>query len=276
MHEADLRLHLADQTKLPIGLVDLRAFQAGNVSQEFRVQADAGTAAVFLDGLNAKMLHQAGKLVCDLNETSHPLFTIGSSGLTTSLIAHWRDTGRITAGITTVSGSPVNQILVVSGSCSADTARQIVWAERHGYACAELDAAALASGDSQAMRIALRLALNHLQSGRDTVLYTALGMPSGATHDKELGVALGRLLREAVLESGVRRVVLCGGDTSSHAVQQLDLTALTFAGALAPGAPLCRAHAEPSTGLDGLELVLKGGQMGPDDFFRIARQGKAE
>jgi uncharacterized protein YgbK (DUF1537 family) len=105
------------------------------------------------------------------------------------------------------------------------------------------------------------------------VLYTALGTPAGLTHDKELGRALGHLLHALVQRTGVRRVVLCGGDTSSHAVQQLDLTALTFAGTLAPGAPLCRAHAEGATGLDGLELVLKGGQIGPEDFFRIARNG---
>ena len=79
------------------------------------------------------------------------------------------------------------------------------------------------------------LALQPLRSGRDTVLYTALGTPTGSTHDKELGLALGRLLLALVQQTGVRRVVLCGGDTSSHAVQQLDLTALTFAGTLAPG-----------------------------------------
>ncbi len=76
-----------------------------------------------------------------------------------------------------------------------------------------------------------------------------------------------------VQQTGIRRVVLCGGDTSSHAVQQLNLTALTFAGPLAPGAPLCRAHA--AGGLDGLELVLKGGQIGPEDFFGIARRGSS-
>ena len=105
--------------------------------------------------------------------------------------------------------------------------------------------------------------------------YTSLGALAGATHGEELGAALGRLLLALVQQTGVRRIVLCGGDTSSHALQQLNLTALTFAGRLAPGAPLCRAHAEESSGLDGLELVLKGGQIGPEDFFKIARQAKA-
>jgi uncharacterized protein YgbK (DUF1537 family) len=35
---------------------------------------------------------------------------------------------------------------------------------------------------------------------------------------------------------------------------------------LAPGAALCRAHA-PGSPLDGLELMLKGGQMGGIDLF---------
>jgi uncharacterized protein YgbK (DUF1537 family) len=273
MHEADLRLHLAKQTTLPIGLIDLRSFQAGDAEEQFRQHAEGGIGALFLDGVDAAMLQQAGKLIWGLTKTSQPLFTIGSSGVTASLIAHWRSTRVIAAEPPSVTATIADQILVISGSCSAVTAGQILWAKQHGFACLELNATALANGGSQSVETAIGLALQPLRSGRDTVLYTALGAPTGSTHDKELGLALGRLLLALVQQTGVRRVVLCGGDTSSHAVQQLDLTALTFAGRLAPGAPLCRAHAEETTGLDGLELVLKGGQIGPEDFFRIARDG---
>jgi uncharacterized protein YgbK (DUF1537 family) len=273
MDEADLRLHLARQTNLAIGLVDLRAFQSGNAREQFRLQADGGAAAVLLDGVDAVMLQEAGQVIWGLAEASRPLFTVGSSGVTASLIAHWRSTGVIAAEPPSVTSTKADQILVISGSCSAVTAGQILWAKRQGLACLELDAEALARGGPGAVNAATELALQLLRSGRDTVLYTALGTPTGLTHDKELGLALGRLMLSLVQQTGVRRVVLCGGDTSSHAVQQLGLTALTFAGTLAPGAPLCRAHAEEKTGLDGLELVLKGGQIGPEDFFGIARYG---
>jgi 3-oxoisoapionate kinase len=273
MDEADLRLHLAKQTNLAVGLVDVRAFQAGNAEEQFRQQAEGGAAVVLLDGVDAAMLQRAGELIWRLTRASRPLFTVGSSGVTASLIAHWRSAGVIAAAPPSVTATRADQILAISGSCSAATAGQILWAKRHGFACLELDAAALAHGGSGAVETAIGLALQPLRSGRDTVLYTALGTPTGLTHDKELGRALGRLLLGLVQQTGVRRVVLCGGDTSSHAVQQLDLTALTFASTLAPGAPLCRAHAEEATGLDGLELVLKGGQIGPEDFFRIARNG---
>ena len=273
MHEADLRLHLSYQTDLPVGLVDLRAFQEHKVGEAFRRQAASGAAAVLLDGIDAAMLQQAGELFSDLN--AQPLFMIGSSGLTASLVAHWRKAGKIAATHPSVIASATDKLLIISGSCSAVTAQQIRWAKDHGYAAVELDAPALAGGSAHARENALQAGLHSLRSGCDTVLYTSLGAPSGATLDQGLSAALGWLLLALVQQTGVRRVVLCGGDTSSHAVQQLKLTAITFAGALAPGAPLCRAHAEEATGLDGLELVLKGGQIGPEDFFRIAREGTA-
>ena len=95
MHEADLRLHLAKQTNLAIGLVDVRAFQTGNAQEQFRQQAEGGAAAVLLDGVDAAMLQQAGELIWELTKASQPLFTIGSSGVTASLIAHWRSAGVI-------------------------------------------------------------------------------------------------------------------------------------------------------------------------------------
>jgi hypothetical protein len=35
------------------------------------------------------------------------------------------------------------------------------------------------------------------------------------------------------------------------------------------GAPLCRVHSD-TLELDGLDIILKGGQMGPVDFFTEA------
>jgi 3-oxoisoapionate kinase len=273
MHEADLRLHLSHQTELPIGLADLRAYQANKLEEAFCDQQAAGAAAVILDGIDNAMLADAGQLIWRLKEDAQPLFAIGSSGLTAGLVAHWRSIGAIGSEGPTIPAAAKDRILVMSGSCSAVTAQQILWAKAHGYAAIEIDAAGLARGDVQAKERALAEALTSLRSGSNTVLYSALGSPAAAAHGEELGTALGRLLLELVHESGVTRVVLCGGDTSSHAVQQLGLTAITFAGVLVPGAPLCRVHAEGHSFFNGLEIVLKGGQIGPEDFFEIARRG---
>jgi len=79
-------------------------------------------------------------------------------------------------------------------------------------------------------------------------------------------------VREIISTTSVRRVVLAGGDTSSHAVPQIGLYALTWAASVQPGAPLCRAYSD-SPQLDGIELVLKGGQVGTEDFFERVRLG---
>ena len=118
------------------------------------------------------------------------------------------------------------------------------------------------------------MALEALARGQSVVLYTALGPESiEDKFGKEFGSTLGRRLRKLLHLSGVRRVLLTGGDTSTHAVKQLDIPAMTFAAPLVPGVPLCRAHA-PGTPFDGLELALKGGQMGGDDFFAQVRDGR--
>jgi uncharacterized protein YgbK (DUF1537 family) len=71
----------------------------------------------------------------------------------------------------------------------------------------------------------------------------------------------------------VRRAGVAGGDSSSLAAQALGGWALSPAGTLAPGVPLTRLHSDAPR-LDGLELMLKGGQMGPQDLFeRLVRGG---
>jgi uncharacterized protein YgbK (DUF1537 family) len=59
---------------------------------------------------------------------------------------------------------------------------------------------------------------------------------------------------------------LTGGDSSSYAVSQMGVEALEVAGPLVPGAPLCRIHARNHM-IDGVEIVLKGGQVGEPDFL---------
>jgi uncharacterized protein YgbK (DUF1537 family) len=55
-------------------------------------------------------------------------------------------------------------------------------------------------------------------------------------------------------------------------MQQLELYALTWSASVEAGAPLCRAHSDDPE-LRDLELVLKGGQVGKENFFASARAG---
>jgi uncharacterized protein YgbK (DUF1537 family) len=129
---------------------------------------------------------------------------------------------------------------------------------------------------------AVEAGLGVLESGRSVVLYTALGPSAdrgseldgagGARH--RLGRALGRIQSELVTRAGLRRAVVAGGDTSSHALGEMGIAALTLKMPLpqTPGSPLCIARGGP---VDGLEIALKGGQVGGDDYFSMIRAGRA-
>ena len=62
-------------------------------------------------------------------------------------------------------------------------------------------------------------------------------------------------------QTGLRRAVVAGGDTSGYAMRQLGISTLEVRAPIAPGAPLCRAYSQAER-VDGLEIALKGGQLG--------------
>ena len=265
MTEADLRAHLSKQTKMQMGGVELNAFQGGAAGARLSAELKAGAQAVVFDGCDDAMLDETAQLLC---ERAHrrPVFAVGSSGLTHGLLRFWRGSAQIGAVPAPARAAAVDRLLVLSGSCSPATAAQIGRAQQLGFSAIHL----LPASEWPAQTAQACAAL---QRGQSVVLYTALGPQTrDEEHGEAFGVALGRMLRALVLASGVRRVLIAGGDTATHAVKQLGLDALTFAAPLASGVPLCCTHAGGSP-LEGLELALKGGQIGPEDFFARVRDG---
>lgn len=268
MREADLRLHLGRQTALPVGLVDLSSFQTGKAAERLNAELRRGAKAVVFDGIDDAMLEETARLTCE-DAGSRRIFAVGSSGLTSGLLQHWRRLERIPEAPKLQHAAAADRLIVLSGSCSPATATQIRRSGQQGFATFRLR-------ENKAWDREIRNALKALEDGKSVVLYTALG-PASITgegkYGESFGAALGAGLRELIASAGVRRVVVAGGDTSTRVVKQLGAGALTFAAPVAPGAPLCRAYA-PGSPLDGLELVLKGGQVGSDDFFAQVRDGR--
>jgi uncharacterized protein YgbK (DUF1537 family) len=66
--------------------------------------------------------------------------------------------------------------------------------------------------------------------------------------------------------------VVAGGDSSGAVGSHLGIRALTVEAGMAPGAPLCRAWSDHPK-RDGLQVVLKGGQMGSPSFYGQVRSG---
>lgn len=267
MHEADLIRHLAGQTDTRIALVSLETLRSGQAGAAF----DATDAAVVLfDGVSMDDLAATGAVLTERGVR----FAVGSSGVTRALVLAWRAAGSIGQTRPDVRASEVDRLLVVSGSCSPVTARQIARAPASGFSTISADVPALLEGSSAETARLADAALAGLVDGGRAVIHSAEGPLDAAAPaaGEKLGEALGRISLDVVRRAGLKRLLFAGGDTSSHGVAQLGIDALTWAAPIESGAPLVRAHAADPA-IDGLELVLKGGQMGGEDFFETVRKG---
>jgi 3-oxoisoapionate kinase len=281
MLEADLRLHLAKQTKKKIALFDiLKVALPGKESSTAlkKILADRPDVILF-DALYAEQLTRIGGLIDEYASVKRPLFSVGSSGVEMALGAHW---ARQRLARTLVPPlSPAKQILVGSGSCSPVTQKQIAWALRNGFTEVVLNASALTSKESEKeIRRATKAAVKFLRAGRSVMVHTTrsgsdkrIAAKLKNNTAKIFGAALGKVLRGALAQSKVQRLCIAGGDTSSYAARALGVEALEMIAPLTPGAPLCRAFA-PGSPADGMEVVFKGGQVGAENYFEVVKNGK--
>ena len=215
-------------------------------------------------------------------------FVAGSQGVEYALIAHWRRQGLLPKVQGLPPLLPVDRIAVVSGSCSPVTAAQIAYAEKSGFHLVRVDPLLTLDArlwHNEIERCAAQ-ALEGCRRGRDPLVYSALGPddPSIARLDAichaegsnreeislRLGSGLGQILDRIFAETGIGRAVVSGGDSSGQACLAMGLSAVTALAPVAASAPLCFALSSKPH-LDGLEIALKGGQMGEADFFSRAK-----
>ena len=235
------------------------------------------------------MLAEVGALIW--SQRGGDVFSVASSGLEYALVAHWRDAGLLPTPPAPEHCGAVDRLLVVSGSCSAVTAAQIAWAAEHGFVPIRLDAEAAADPARRPAEIerTVASACSALQEGRDVVVLSAQGPDDAAIGalresaaragcgldeaQREVARSLGTVLAQVVPRAELRRVAVAGGDTSGYAASQLGIVALEAVAPLDPGSPLCRAHPGPGGGRDGLQVALKGGQVGRPEYFGCVKGG---
>ncbi|CAN7347295.1 four-carbon acid sugar kinase family protein [Mesorhizobium sp. LjNodule214] len=282
MDEADLLIHLSRQTALASGLLDLATLGSVDRSAAFDRLAEDGAAIVLIDVDSPESQAFAGKEIWRTRKPSGS-FVVGSSGIEYALLTEWAEIGTVRAEPRFLPPGAADRVAVVSGSCSPTTERQIRHALTDGFDGIEVDPIELVSEASEhAIARAAASGRTSLQAGRSIILYTALGPTAdrGAEIDRQdgarhkLGRGLGMLLRQLTEQQALKRVIIAGGDTSSHALGQMGVDALTVRMPLpaSPGSPLCVAHSRIAA-IDGLEVALKGGQVGADRYFSAIRDG---
>ncbi len=159
---------------------------------------------------------------------------------------------------------------VIAGSCSLATLAQVAHWQQAGRPALALDGVALARGEPVVAQ-ALAWARERLSQG-PVLVYSSLDAPAlKAVQAAEGALAAGERVERAMaalavglVDAGVQRLVVAGGETSGAAVQALGVRQLRIGPAICPGVPWTMVEGRP------LWLALKSGNFGGPGFFTEA------
>lgn len=158
--------------------------------------------------------------------------------------------------------------LVLAGSCSAMTLRQIADYTGRGAASYRLLPDELLDGHQNVENV-----FAWIQEQKSGSLIFSSASPEDLEKSQRLGkervaskieATLAGLARTAA-EHGYTRIIVAGGETSGAVTQALGYQAFQIGESVAPGVPVMTPLANPS-----LRLVLKSGNFGQEDFFTRA------
>ena len=199
--------------------------------------------------------------------------TTGASGLGGGLALSLRDpaeigTDRAVMRFPKVQGPSA----IIAGSCSRATLGQIEHFVKADKPFFRIEINSLLESKDRVIAQALAWAKPRL--GSEPLLIAASESPTAvAQHQQEHGrEKIGHLIESSLAEIGyqlvnvgVRRLILAGGETSSAAVERFGVRALRIGPTIDPGVPWTF-----SLGNDPLALALKSGNFGAPDFFTSA------
>jgi 3-dehydrotetronate 4-kinase len=263
MSDPNIRHWLARQTMTPVGLVPTAVVRSGSVAVGDaldRARA-AGETLVICDASVDDDLITLG-----LAAAGRPLLT-GGSGIAIALAANFIREGRAKGGATVFDGID-GEAAILAGSCSKATRLQIArHAQNHPIMALDIDA--VMKGTLGAGQI---IDFVEAHQGQLPLVYssddpTEVEQKQARYGREKLAHRLDGLFAEAaraMVDRGVRRLVIAGGETSGAVAQALDLEALKIGPEIDPGVPVL-------SGTKGdIALALKSGNFGAPDFFEKA------
>ena len=267
MADANLVRVLQAQTTRKVGLIRYDTIAQGEAAVRARIatlQRD-GVAVAVADATTNDDLRSLAAACADL-----PLLTAGS-GLALGLPALYAERGWLVPDAHAAAlDATLDRAAVLAGSCSAATNAQVQRWRDAGRPAFAVDPRALARAEPVAGRA---LAWARTQGDAPVLVYATASPQQLQAVQSELGAAEAGALVEVCLaqvarglvDAGVRRLVVAGGETSGAVVQALGVTQLRIGAAICPGVPWTQAE---GLALDApLHLALKSGNFGGPDFF---------
>ncbi|WP_372802587.1 3-oxo-tetronate kinase [Paracoccus seriniphilus] len=267
MRDSDLTRLLAPQVAGPVGLVEHPVVEAGPqaIRAALLALAEAGRAHVVIDAIRDGDLTAIATACRDMELIS------GGSALAMALPGLYLADGTLAADAPRLVPPQLEKgAVVLSGSCSAMTNRQVAHYLQGGAPGLRLDPLELAQNGPRA-------ALDWLGAqdlSRAPILYATADPQSVRAAQEHLGVArAGEIVEEALAacavaarDRGAQRIVVAGGETSGAVTRALGVSRMDVGAEIAPGVPWCFGR---SAGQD-VALTLKSGNFGAESFFSDA------
>lgn len=270
MHDSNLVRVLARQSKTTVGLVDLATLARNSDAVRGRLAdlAAKGVGAAVIDAVFDSDLETIGQVALD-----HRL-SVGASGIGLGIARALVASGKVKSNATaTVSQSAVGgPAACLAGSCSQATLQQIARAEKT-MAVLHLDPEQVIAGPDEARR-ALAWASERISKGPVLIASSSTPDQVAALQSRHGRDAAGHAIEQAMADlaeglvrSGVRRLVVAGGETSGAVVDRLGIPGFLVGAEIAAGVPVLRAVGAK----DGaMLLALKSGNFGGTEFFSDA------
>lgn len=268
MHDSNLVRVLARQSRTQIGLVDLATVTRGAEAVRARLAelAGKGIGAAIIDAVFDRDLETIGLVAAE-----HRL-SVGASGIGLGLARALVSTGKVKATATSDAGAPVGgPAACLAGSCSQATLQQIASAKRI-MPVLHLDPDRIITGAGEAQR-ALDWARSRLAEGPVLIVSSSTPDQVAALQARHGRDAAGHAIEQAMadiaeslVKSGVRRLIVAGGETSGAVVDRLKIPGFLVGVEIAAGVPVLRAVGAESDML----LALKSGNFGGAEFFSDA------
>jgi uncharacterized protein YgbK (DUF1537 family) len=266
MHDSNLVRVLARQSQTKIGLVDLSTVTKGTDAVRKRLAdlAGQGVGAAIIDAVFDRDLETIGAVARE-----HKV-SVGASGIGLGLARALASAGGGTAVTSEVPvGGPA---ACLAGSCSQATLGQIASAEKV-MPVLHLDPDQVVNGKDEARR-ALAWARERLGDGPVLIASSATPDEVAALQSRHGRDAAGHAIEQAMadlaeglVQSGVHRLVVAGGETSGAVVDRLEIPGFLVGVEIAAGVPVLRAVGARE---GAMLLALKSGNFGGPQFFSDA------
>jgi uncharacterized protein YgbK (DUF1537 family) len=288
MHESDLGKVLTQQGFEPEHLIDLRQLDACEARPNTLADQLAAKDSAVFDGYTQRQVITGAASLWQMSR-SRTICAMAAQGLAHALGAHLRERGQIASPEPSHTLAPVDRLLVLSGSCSALSAAQIDWAVGAGFTGIRITPEQLINTDEASRQSLQQQMLTALVAGKSVVMYTAKGpdddqvasvqdkLPAGVSAPAfvahRIGLLYAQLARAAIVDAGLTRIVVAGGDSSSFTMRQLGAIALeTKASHFKQNAHVCTLFSDDPE-MHGKEVLLKGGQVGTPELYGLMLKG---